>query len=284
MDDFLNKYEVIGGKMRQRLDPLARDGREEGNDDEDGDAIDADGRRKGEDDEAYQRRINASKLDRIRASLANLDLAEGGEAGSELDAERKREKERILKIVERQEREEERRARKGTGLGTPKVDILEDRKTERWDCETVLSTYSNLSNHPRLLRIRDHKLRAPKPAQIKLDPKTGFPLVDGKVVTGREDVIKEEADEDETMGDDDEEEEYIPRETVKRSRDETPEEKKQRKLAVKQERQSRRNEKKATKESFEKEVKRQKGVKGRRVADGKAADIRPGVEGVRRLA
>lgn len=55
-------------------------------------------------------------------------------------------------------------------------------------------TYSNLSNHPRLLRIRDNKLKAPKPAQIKLDPKTGFPLVDGEIVTGRDTIMEEDED------------------------------------------------------------------------------------------
>ena len=49
-----------------------------------------------------------------------------------------------------------------------------------------------------MLRIRDNKLKAPKPAQIKLDPKTGFPLVDGEIVTGRgnnNDTIMEDAEE-----------------------------------------------------------------------------------------
>ncbi|GAA5841392.1 hypothetical protein JCM3766R1_004070 [Sporobolomyces carnicolor] len=275
MDDFLSRYEVIGGKMRQQLKPLTADNLDGQVDDElDSSSLDP--------EEAQRRRANASKLDRIRASLANLDLD-----GEDDEVEqRRKEKERILKIVERQEREEERRARKGQGLGTPKVDILEDRRRDRWDCETVLSTYSNLSNHPRLLRIRDNKLKAPKPAQIKLDPKTGFPLVDGEIVTGRggnNDTIMEDAEEG---GPEDEEEmeEYIPKETIKRPRGETAEEKKLRKQLVKEERQHRRTEKKQTKDSFEKEVKRQKKVSGRLVADGGAADIRPGVEGVRRLA
>lgn len=121
MDDFLSRYEVIGGKMRQQLKPLSA---EDLNSPE----------YEGLDEEEAQRRANASKLDRIRASLASLDIGEGDEA-----EQKKREKDRILKIVERQEREEERRARKGLGLGTPKVDILEDRKRDRWDCETVLS-------------------------------------------------------------------------------------------------------------------------------------------------
>lgn len=45
--------------------------------------------------------------------------------------------------------------------------------------------------------------------------------------------------------------------TIARKKDETPEEKRARKQAVKAERQARRTEKKATKESFSKEVKRQ---------------------------
>ncbi|GAA5990973.1 hypothetical protein JCM5350_001833 [Sporobolomyces pararoseus] len=269
MDEFLSRYEVIGGKMRQQLKPLVS---------EDPTSKEYEGL----DPEEATRRANASKLDRIRASLANLDLEDGQDDEIE---QRRREKERILKIVERQEKEEERRIKKGLGRETPKVDILEDRRRDRWDCETVLSTYSNLSNHPRLLRIRDNKLKAPKPAQIKLDPKTGFPLVNGQLVTGKDDTIMEENENDQEEEEDEEEmEEYIPKETIKRPRGETAEEKKARKQQVKNERQSRRTEKKQTKESFENEVKRQKKVSGKRVAEGAAADIRPGKEGVRRLA
>lgn len=76
----------------------------------------------------------------------------------------------------------------------------------------------------------------------------------------------------------------VPKETIKRPRAESAEEKKARKALVKEERQSRRSEKKATKDVFAGEVKRQKKIGGRRVADGGAADIRPGTEGVRKLA
>ena len=38
-------------------------------------------------------------------------------------------------------------------------------------------TYSNVSNHPRLLRIRDSTEH--KPAQIRIDDKTGFPVIEG---------------------------------------------------------------------------------------------------------
>lgn len=165
-------------------------------------------------------------------------------------------------------------------------------------------TYSNLSNHPRMLRLRD--VRGPKPAKITIDPKTGFPLVDGKSVLeprGGDDTIMEEEDEEE-------EEEFgesrlgltffplndtdsmlllcvnnaVIREVIKRPRTETAEEKKARKAAVKAERAVRREEKKGTKEAFNSETKRQKRVQGRRVADGGAADIKSGMEGVRRLA
>ena len=68
------------------------------------------------------------------------------------------------------------------------VDIDDVRDT--WDCETILSrfflpsyapphgsfvhfaaTYSNLENHPRLIRVRDTKAVQ----KITLDPKTGLP-------------------------------------------------------------------------------------------------------------
>ncbi|KAG6333743.1 hypothetical protein ID866_5344 [Astraeus odoratus] len=47
-------------------------------------------------------------------------------------------------------------------------------KEDRWDCETVLTTYSNLENHPRIIHARASK---PVP-KIKLDPRTGFPSID----------------------------------------------------------------------------------------------------------
>lgn len=69
--------------------------------------------------------------------------------------------------------------------------LKEDDKKDRWDCETILSkyisnrypqnvkclpliaTYTNLENHPRLIRARDSK---PVP-KILLDPKTGLPTI-----------------------------------------------------------------------------------------------------------
>jgi len=118
-----------------------------------------------------------------------------------------------------------------------------DAKRERWDCETVLSTYTNLENHPRMIRARDEK-HIPK---IKLDPRTGLPSTEPKKDTRAEEEESEsEEDEDRPV-----------RVTIARPRDESKEEKKARKQAVKQERQARRVDKKATREQFSTERKYQ---------------------------
>lgn len=70
---------------------------------------------------------------------------------------------------------------------------------------------------------------------------------------------------------------------MKRSRKETPEERKLRKDSVKVERLARRTEKASTKEAFGSETKRQKQADAKKVANGKAADIKVGT-GVRKLA
>ena len=42
----------------------------------------------------------------------------------------------------------------------------------------LVATYSNLENHPRLIRARQHK----SVPRIQLDSKTGLPIVDGEKV------------------------------------------------------------------------------------------------------
>jgi len=120
----------------------------------------------------------------------------------------------------------------------------EDKK-DRWDCETILTTYSNLENHPRIISVRSNK-KIPK---IKLDPRTGLPSIEeGKPAKS----LPVQSDEGE-----DEDESRVPRETVTRSRNESKEEKKARKQAVKAERSVRRVEKKGKKEQFNSEMKQQ---------------------------
>ena len=105
LDDFLQKYEVIGGKYRPQLEGTGDD--------------------------------KVSRLDRLRNELANLNL----DAGEDDEAvARRKEKERIMAIVERQYDEEANRTRKGgKDNWIQGVTIIEDNYRDRWDCETVLS-------------------------------------------------------------------------------------------------------------------------------------------------
>lgn len=120
MDDFLSKYEVIGGKYREALQPLQGG--------------------TGATDASLA--ANASRLDRLRAEMAALDLGEAEEGEDPEMAARRREKERILAIVERQWKEENSRSKKERA---PKITILEDERRDRWDCETVLSALNPLT-------------------------------------------------------------------------------------------------------------------------------------------
>ncbi|KAJ3558999.1 hypothetical protein NM688_g603 [Phlebia brevispora] len=124
------------------------------------------------------------------------------------------------------------------------ADLDEDK--DRWDCETILSTYSNLENHPRLIRAR----RTKPVAKIELDPKTGLPIVDGQKISARHRPIQPKQETDK-------EEEQPVRVTITRPKDEAKDDKKARKQAVKAERQARRVDKKANKERFSSEIKQQ---------------------------
>ncbi|XP_014244694.1 protein LTV1 homolog [Cimex lectularius] len=47
--------------------------------------------------------------------------------------------------------------------------LIELKEKEKWDCESILSTYSNIYNHPKLIG-------APPSNKIKINPKTGIPI------------------------------------------------------------------------------------------------------------
>ncbi|KAG6911350.1 hypothetical protein DXG01_001021 [Tephrocybe rancida] len=208
MNEFLNDYEILGRKMKQKLD---------------GDT-------------------GAEKLDTIRRALGQDERVRLDDQEDDDDDD----------------------------------DILMpfdvDDKKDRWDCETILSTYSNLENHPRLIRARD-----PRPvAKITLDPKTGFPTVVDhqpksqvkKAAGGR--ATYQESDSDSGSETDTPGKRYrfhtlstlfikvVARQTITRPRDESRDEKKARKAAVKAIRQARRIEKKTTTEQFGSELKIQK--------------------------
>ncbi|KAI1896563.1 hypothetical protein AGOR_G00096060 [Albula goreensis] len=127
----------------------------------------------------------------------------------------------------------------------PEMDtiVIEEPSTEKWDCESILSTYSNLYNHPKL--IQD----PPKMKPIKVSSKTGIPL---DVLPGRG-LTAKQTERMERINDSD-----LPRvSTQSRSKEESKEERKARKQSIKQERKERRTEKKANKIAFKQEKARQ---------------------------
>ncbi|XP_020389901.2 protein LTV1 homolog isoform X1 [Rhincodon typus] len=123
--------------------------------------------------------------------------------------------------------------------------VLEE-PTEQWDCESILSTYSNLYNHPKL--ITD----PPKLNPIKVSRKTGIPLD----VLPKRSLTAKQLERMEMINISD-----IPRaSTQSRPRNESKEDKKVRKQKIKGERKERRQEKKANRNAFKMEKARQEQV------------------------
>lgn len=114
-------------------------------------------------------------------------------------------------------------------------------KEDRLDCESVLSTYSNIYNRPAVISDREEK----KSGGIQLSAKTGLPLG----------VLPEKAKGQREL---DRIEHRITRimpEIPKRGDNESKEEKKARKQAVKEHKRERRIEKKINKTAFKEEKK-----------------------------
>ncbi|XP_045455717.1 protein LTV1 homolog [Melitaea cinxia] len=140
---------------------------------------------------------------------------------------------------------------------------MEVEPKEKWDCETILSTYSNLYNHPKV--IEEPK----KPKKIKINPKTGIPEEtlgkDNKLTMKSLAKFNAMNNASDNVPDEDG---RTNAETVMstlsilsiRPKEETPEEKKERKRLLKEYRKERRIEKKANKEAFKEEKKRQEKI------------------------
>ena len=129
------------------------------------------------------------------------------------------------------------------------------RKEREWDAETILSTYSTTENHPTLVRC------ARKPAKgkegIQLDRRTGLPV--GLMLPAEEErrrkAIAEGAEEAGGNEDDERSEGAVEvfNAGAARPKDESKEEKRQRKAEAKAAQAARRTEKKATKTAFREE-------------------------------
>ncbi|KAG7213301.1 hypothetical protein KM043_002600 [Ampulex compressa] len=139
--------------------------------------------------------------------------------------------------------------------------VVESREREKWDCESIISTYSNIYNHPKLIS-------EPKgPGKIKIDPRTGIPKnvlngPEGKLTAKALAQFDRENNIDISNG---------PKsiaETMKstvsilsvRPKGETPDDRKKRKKALKEYRKERRVERKANTEAFKEEKKRQEKI------------------------
>ncbi|MEJ1275349.1 protein LTV1 homolog isoform X1 [Cricetulus griseus] len=120
--------------------------------------------------------------------------------------------------------------------------VLQEAK-EKWDCESICSTYSNLYNHPQLIRCE------PKPKQIHLSSKTGIPLN----VLPKKGLTAKQVERMQMINSSD-----LPKvSTQPRPKSESKEDKRARKQAIKEERKERRVEKKANKLAFKLEKRRQ---------------------------
>ncbi|XP_023268189.1 protein LTV1 homolog isoform X1 [Seriola lalandi dorsalis] len=140
-----------------------------------------------------------------------------------------------LPVVREEEEEEEEEEEMET--------VVIKAAEEKWDCETIVSTYSNIYNRPKI--IQD----PPKSKPIRVSSKTGIPL---DVLPGRS-LTAKQAERMTMINDSD-----LPRvSTQPRDRAESREERKARKQAVKGERKERRVEKKANKVAFKEERVRQ---------------------------
>uniref|UniRef100_A0A1B0BEP5 Protein LTV1 homolog n=1 Tax=Glossina palpalis gambiensis TaxID=67801 RepID=A0A1B0BEP5_9MUSC len=151
---------------------------------------------------------------------------------------------------------------------------VEDPKRKKWDCESILSTYSNIYNHPKLIEEPKNRSRctscSTQEAQnqkIVIDSKTGIPM---NVLRGGNNKVTAKAL---AKLDGGRSSFAAPKSLCDKSvlstlsvlsirpKDETCEERRERKRLVKEYRNERRIERKANAEAFKNEKKRQINVK-----------------------
>lgn len=164
---------------------------------------------------------------------------------------------RIKQLMERESSDEE--------LVELEVEDVNDQAKKKWDCESILSTYSNIYNHPKMIEVASRKRASDR---IELNPKTGMPvgvlkgdnsntltastLARLNVPTGAPGAPKS-----------------LCAQSVMstlsvlsiRPKDELPEERRERKKLLKEYRTERRLERKANREAFKEEGKRQVKIK-----------------------
>ncbi|XP_035516252.1 protein LTV1 homolog [Morone saxatilis] len=139
-----------------------------------------------------------------------------------------------LPVVKEEEEDEEEEEMETVVVGPPE---------EKWDCETIISTYSNIYNRPKVIE------EPAKSKPIRVSIKTGIPLD----VLPTKGLTTKQAERMTRINDSD-----LPRvSTQPRDKEESKDERKARKQAIKEERKERRAEKKANKVAFKEEKVRQ---------------------------
>ncbi|XP_051241119.1 protein LTV1 homolog [Dicentrarchus labrax] len=139
-----------------------------------------------------------------------------------------------LPVVKEEEEDEEEEEMETVVVGPPE---------EKWDCETIISTYSNIYNRPKVIE------EPAKSKPIRVSSKTGIPLD----VLPTKGLTTKQAERMTRINDSD-----LPRvSTQPRDKEESKDERKARKQAIKEERKERRAEKKANKVAFKEEKVRQ---------------------------
>lgn len=81
---------------------------------------------------------------------------------NDLPYDRKWDENRIKKILDEESSDEE----------LVELEVTDDSNDKKWDCESVLSTYSSAYNHPKLIT----EPRSRKNSKIVINPKTGVPI------------------------------------------------------------------------------------------------------------
>lgn len=117
---------------------------------------------------------------------------------------------------------------------------FEKKPSEKWDCESIISTYSNLYNHPKLID---------EPKMVKLHKRTGVPLG----------IFNETKEKKEIETNDTEMVQPTILSNI-RKKGETPDEKRNRKNEIKEQRKARRIEKKENKMVFKDEHRKQEQI------------------------
>jgi len=179
-------------------------------------------------------------------------LVEFKRSDTDLEYDKKWDEQRVRKLMAEESDEE-----------LVELEVDDDTPDKKWDCQSVLSTYSSAYNHPKLI---DEPRRAK--SKLVINPKTGMPM---NVFNGENDQLtlkslaKLNAD---TMNSGDDKEagpKSLCAQSVLstlsvlslRPKDETPEEKRQRKKLLKEYRLERRVERKSNTQAFKDEKKRQ---------------------------